>query len=646
MKIFYSIFLLFILGKISAQQAEQGVLFTIDGDPVKSSEFIRVYNKNLDLVQDESQKDVDAYLDLFVNYKLKVKEARRLGLDEKKSYLREFGNYQKQLTKSYMTDNEVTDKLVREAYDRSIQDIKASHVLVRIEQSETDTTEVYNKILELRNRVLDEGYEAVQKDVHNGQTIFAEHLGWFSAFKMVYPFETVAYNTRVGEVSQPFRTRFGYHFLKVWDKRQSLGQVTVAHIMLANKQNDTTLDIKQRINQIYSKIQQGEKFESLAKQFSEDKSSASKGGVLNAFSGGQLSSQKFEDVAFSLKSKGDISKPFQTDYGWHIVKLIDKKGVEPFEVVENQLINKVRRDSRSKLIQSAMTDKLKKQYGVKDNDKALAYFETLITDDYFKRSWSVPASLDSTKVLVKIKDSTINYQDFAKHLYSKQRNYFNRNTAPSTVVKNEYAVFLENALTTYKEQHLKEESKEFAHILNEYRDGLLLFDLMEQEVWNKASRDSVGLAEFYDNNKAKYQWKKRVKGTLFSGSSKKDVLKVRKLLKRADSADVVINKLSDLKLIDIIPTKGTFGSGNRMIPETLELKQGISKVFKHNDSFHVLQIETVLAAGQKTLQEARGQVVSDYQAQLEEQWISSLQERYEVKINQDVLSEIKLKLNK
>ena len=646
MKIFYSIFLLFILGKISAQQAEQGVLFTIDGDPVKSSEFIRVYNKNLDLVQDESQKDVDAYLDLFVNYKLKVKEARRLGLDEKKSYLREFGNYQKQLTKSYMTDNEVTDKLVREAYDRSIQDIKASHVLVRIEQSETDTTEVYNKILELRNRVLDEGYEAVQKDVHNGQTIFAEHLGWFSAFKMVYPFETVAYNTRVGEVSQPFRTRFGYHFLKVWDKRQSLGQVTVAHIMLANKQNDTTLDIKQRINQIYSKIQQGEKFESLAKQFSEDKSSASKGGVLNAFSGGQLSSQKFEDVAFSLKSKGDISKPFQTDYGWHIVKLIDKKGVEPFEVVENQLINKVRRDSRSKLIQSAMTDKLKKQYGVKDNDKALAYFETLITDDYFERSWSVPASLDSTKVLVKIKDSTINYQDFAKHLYSKQRNYFNRNTAPSTVVKNEYAVFLENALTTYKEQHLKEESKEFAHILNEYRDGLLLFDLMEQEVWNKASRDSVGLAEFYDNNKAKYQWKKRVKGTLFSGSSKKDVLKVRKLLKRADSADVVINKLSDLKLIDIIPTKGTFGSGNRMIPETLELKQGISKVFKHNDSFHVLQIETVLAAGQKTLQEARGQVVSDYQAQLEEQWISSLQERYEVKINQDVLSEIKLKLNK
>ena len=645
MKSFFSILSLFLICSLTAQESTNDVLFTVDGDAVKSSEFVRVYKKNLDLVQDESQKDVDNYLDLFINYKLKVKEAKRLGLDKDKSYLREFGNYKSQLTKGYMTDNEVTDKLVKEAYQRSIQDVKASHVLVRINESETDTTEVYNKILELRQRVLDEGYEAVQKDVHDGKTIFAEDLGWFSAFKMVYPFETAAYNTEKGEVSQPFRTRFGYHFLKVWDKRESLGEVTVAHIMLANNQKDTTIDLEQRINQIYGKIQQGEKFESLAKQFSDDKSSASKGGVLNPFSGGQLSSQEFEDVSFSLENNGDVSEPFKTDYGWHIVKLIGKKGIQPFEAMESELQNKVRRDSRSKLIQSAMTAKLKNQYGIQDNTPALNYFETIITDDFFKRAWKVPADLDADKIFFKIKDSTITYKDFANHIYSAQRNYSNRPTSPGIVVQNEYEAFLEKALSSYKKEHLAEENEEFAHVLNEYRDGLLLFDLMEQEVWNKASKDSSGLEEFYKKNKSKYQWKRRAEGTLFSGPTKKDILKVRELLKNTDSSEVVVNIIAKGELNGVIPTKSTFDSENRMIPENLKLKKGLSKVFKHNDAFHVLNVKNILPSGQKTLKEARGQVVSDYQVQLEDEWMQTLQKRYNVEVNQEALEQVKSKLN-
>ncbi len=629
-----------------AQDANTDVLFTIDNEPVKASEFIRVYSKNLDLVKDETQKDIDAYLKLFVDYKLKVKEARQKGLDQENAYIREFGNYQKQLTKNYMTDNEVTDQLVKEAYDRSIQDVKASHVLIRIDENETDTTEVYKQLMDLRERVINEGYEPVQKAVHNGKTIFAEDLGYFSAFKMVYPFETAAYQTEVGEVSMPFRTRFGFHIVKVWDKRKSLGQVTVAHIMVADQQKDSTLDPAARIKQIYTKLQQGEKFESLAKQFSDDKSSASKGGVLNPFSGGQLSSKEFEEKAFSLENKGDVTAPFKTDYGWHIVKLIDKKGVQPFSEVEGELQNKVKQDMRSKLISSAMTAKLKEQYAVKDNTEALKYFETLITDAYFKRAWTIPSDLDLEKPFLKIKDTTYVYDDFANHLFSVQRNYVNKKLSAAQLVNNEYDVFLTNALTNYKETHLESENEEFAHILNEYREGLLLFDLMENEVWNKASKDSLGLAAYYDAHQSEYLWNKRAEGTLFSSASKKEISKVRKQLKKGKTAQEVVEGLSSESETSVIPTTSTFEKGNRMLPDDFKLSEGVSDIFDHNDLYHVLFVDAILPAGKKTLEEARGQVVSAYQSELENEWIETLRAKYQVKVNQDVLEETKSKLNK
>ncbi|MBO6632646.1 MAG: peptidylprolyl isomerase, partial [Psychroserpens sp.] len=374
---------------IQAQVKDDDVLFTVDGEPVMATEFIRVYSKNLDLVQDESQKDVEAYLELFINYQLKVKEARRLELDKDPQYIREFNNYKSQLAKNYMSDSKVTDELVREAYNRTITDVNASHILIRMDENQTDTIPTYNQILKLRDRVIKEGYKAVQKDVHNGQTVFAEDLGYFGAFKMVYPFESAAFNTAVGEVSMPFRTRFGYHIVTINDKREALGEVTVAHIMIANQQKDSTVNPEARAKQIYSKIQQGEKFESLAKQFSDDKSSSKKGGVLAPFTGGQLSSQEFESVAFSLENPGDISEPFKTDFGWHIVKLIRKKGIQPFETVKAELQNRVKRDSRSNLISSALAKKLATQYKISNNEASINYFKSIINDAYFKQAWRI-----------------------------------------------------------------------------------------------------------------------------------------------------------------------------------------------------------------------------------------------------------------
>ena len=204
-KYYLLVFIAVFVSNIYAQSNEENVLFVVDDEPVYVSEFLRVYNKNLDLVQDESQKDVDEYLNLFTNYKLKIKEAITLGLNEKDSYKRELNTYRTQLAKSYITDSKVTDALIEEAYQRISYDIKASHILIKIPEnaSPEDTLVAYKNISKLRDRALGEGFDKVRKEVHNGQTVFGEDLGWFSGFRMVYKFESVAFNTPVGKISQP-----------------------------------------------------------------------------------------------------------------------------------------------------------------------------------------------------------------------------------------------------------------------------------------------------------------------------------------------------------------------------------------------------------------------------------------------------------
>ena len=322
---------------LSAQVSESEVLLTISEEPVLASEFIRVYNKNLNLVQDDSQKEVESYLELFINYKLKLAEARSLRYDKDPIYLKELKSYKNQLTQNYLTDKNVTDDLVLEAYDRTLNEVKAQHILVRIEEFETDTLQAYTQIQALQGRLINEDFESLKKEIHDGKSVFVEDLGFFTAFKMLYNFETAAFSTKVGEVSNPFRTKYGFHVVKVLQKRKSKGQVSVAHIMIANTQKDTTLVAKDRIQELHRLLLQGENFGSLAKQFSDDKSSSMRNGELKPFKSGQINSATFESTAFNLKEKGDISEPIQTQFGWHILKLIDKKPVEEFDKLKSDL---------------------------------------------------------------------------------------------------------------------------------------------------------------------------------------------------------------------------------------------------------------------------------------------------------------------
>lgn len=649
MKLRYLFTVFFVLNFviICAQDKNTEVLFTVDDEPVFTSEFIRVYNKNLDLVQDESQKDVDEYLTLFTNYKLKLKEAKALGLHEKMSYKRELRNYRKQLAQSYITDTKITDALVKEAYERTLNEIKANHILIKVDANAKpqDTLLAYNKILELRNKALKEGFDTIRKAVHNGQTVFGEELGFFSGFKMVYKFENAAYNTPVGEISLPFRTQFGYHIVNVQERRVSRGERTVAHIMVAkNKKGASAEESKSRIFDIYNKLKQGEDFEALAKQFSDDKSSAPKGGMLSPFAGGQLSSQEFENVAFGLKNIGDISSPFKSKFGWHIIKLYDKKLIPSFENMKAELEQKIKRDSRSKLIDDALIKKLKIQYKVEGNPKALQFFVSILNENYFKRAWKLPSNLElENKRLLKIDQKQITYKDFANYLLKTQRKFQPKMSLERLVAK-KYEEFIKNRLLEYKEANLENENIEFAHIVSEYRDGLLLFDLMENTIWNATKTDSIAIKEYYNTNKEKYISPKRVSAIVASSTKQKTLKKVSKLLEQGSNIGDIKNLLNKNGKVQVIFTSDTMDAEHQALPEGFQFKKGISKIYKHNDAFVVVQVKDILPETQRTFEEAKGIVVSDYQTYKEKKWLSALSNKYRVVINEGALNKIKAKL--
>lgn len=631
-----------------AQNPNDEVLFTVENDPVYVSEFTRVFNKNIDLVKDESQKDVDEYLKLFINYKLKLKEAEALGLDKKPSYLNELSSYKSQLASNYLTDSKVTDELIEEAYKRMTTEVDASHILIRLDDNPTpeDTLQAYNKLLKLRDRVMQEGFETVKKDIHNGKTVYAEDLGYFSAFKMVYNFETAAYNTPVGEVSMPFKTRFGYHIVWVKDKRESRGERTVAHIMISNQKKDRPHDKPEsRINDIYLKLQQGEDFEALAKQFSEDQSSASKGGMLAPFTGGQLSSVEFENQAFALEHVGDISKPFETEYGWHIIKLYGKKPVASFEDMKAELEEKVKRDSRSQLINESLLNNLKQQYQVSDATPDLSYFESILNDNYFIGKWVLPTDFKAQEPLIKIQEKQIVYEDFGQYLVKNQRRQMPKMSI-KTLVVNSYHAFLENELLQYKKERLEVENQDYANIVEEYRDGLLLFDLMETEIWNAAKKDSVGLQTYYNNHKDNYFWNQRVDAVVASSAKKTTIKKVQKLLQNNQTPEQIKAALNSESEIDVIFTSGIMDAQHQSLPADFKFKTGVSDIYKFNEGYIVANVKEVLPKETKSFDEAKGAVISDFQNHKEANWILSLEEKYQVNVNQDVLESVKKQLNK
>lgn len=642
---FFAIFWL-SLSFLNAQISESDVLLTISEEPILASEFIRVYNKNLNLVQDDSQKEVESYLKLFINYKLKLAEATSLGYDKDPEYVKELRSYKNQLTQNYLTDKNVTDELVLEAYDRTLNEVKAQHVLVRIEEFETDTLQAYSAIQAFQERLKNDDFESLKKEIHDGKSIFVEDLGFFTAFKMAYKFESVAFNTKVGEVSKPFRTKFGYHVVKVLEKRKSKGQVIVAHVMIANTQKDTTLVAKDRIQELHRLLLQGEDFGNIAKQFSDDKSSSMRSGELKPFKSGQINSTLFENTAFSLKEKEDISEPIQTQFGWHILKLIDKQAVKEFNSLKPDLESQVRKDSRSQLVKSKMLAKLLSQYQLTGLNPNLALLKSNIVYDKSNKTWKLSDQIKDSKSFLVIQKTSYSFGDFINFL-NKNNKLINPNWATEFAVNKQYKFFLEQSVFRYKKDNLENENQDFANILNEYREGLLLFELMQDKIWEGAKKDTIGLNAFYNENKDNYLWPERVIGSVARSSNAKNIKKVRKLWasgKSNQSIDELLNKIQQ----NVIFSTGEFELGLSPLPEsfTPRVKSQLSKIIKENNSFYIVNVKEFMPQSQKSFEDSRGQLISDYQTKLETQWILELKSKFNVKVNEDVFQKVKSIISK
>lgn len=637
--------LLMLTAFMFAQNKNKEVLFTIDNTPYHTDEFIRVYQKNLDLVKDDSQKDLNNYLDLFVAYKLKIQKAHKLNLHLDTKFQKELNSYREQLAKKYLTDSKVTDELINEAIERSKFEVKCSHILIQFPNGDAnDTIEALKKINDIKNQVkAGADFNKLASNLSEDPSARENqgNLGYFSVFRMIYPFETAAFNTPVGEVSDVVKTQFGYHIIYVHDKRPNRGEVTVAHIMLANFGDEKKYEENEdKINDIYQKLLQGEDFGSLAEQFSDDKTTAVRGGALDKFSSGDLASEEFENVAFSLKDN-EFSKPFKTAYGWHIAKLIQKHPAKPFEELKKDFTVKIERDDRSRLISESMNKKLRKKYKFKVDDANYRGIFTLVTDSVYYGTWKKPLSFNTyAGKFLTIENRTINGEQFLNYLEEQQR-YRDQTKPLAAWYSNQYQKFVDEQLNKYYESQLENEFEEFAHIMQEYKEGLLLFDLMEKEIWDRAKNDSIGLQKLFDANAHKYQWNTRYKVQIFSSLDKSVVEQAKKLLQQKIDIEGIKEQLNVDNKINIMVNEGLFEKDHQVFPEGYQYNLGLSEILEKNKYFFLVNLLEIVPQSPKSFDEAKGRVINEYQQLLESQWVDNLKGEFKVSVNNNVFEKVK-----
>ncbi|MGL5892218.1 MAG: peptidylprolyl isomerase [Bacteroidia bacterium] len=674
-----------------ANDPNDPVLMTIGNTPVRLSEFMYVYKKN-NKDQGNDPKAMENYLDLFVTFKMKVKEAEELSRDTVTKFRTELAGYRRQVAQQYLTDKRVNDSLLREAYDRMQYDVRASHILIRLEENalpkdtmlawmrisiaqalvngkpatkliseyETqlrktnpgwpklapaDTMKIYNLVNPFRQ--LDRRYKGKVAPFEEVARLISEEpsaaqsagdLGYFTAFSMVYPFETVVYNTPVGKISAPLRTRFGYHIVKVADKRKAQGEVLVSHIMIKAPEGMPAADsinARQKADEIYTKAKAGEDFGTLVKQFSDDKGSAAKNGELPWF-GLYKMPPAFEKAAFALQNNGDISEPIKTAWGWHIIKRIDRRGVPAYESVKNEIKGKVNKDQRALSGRTALVERVKKEYGFTQNLAARDEFYKLVDSTYFMGQWSATAKAkDASKPLFTIGAKAYTQKDFAAWLEVRQVRRNGKGDV-KTVVDQGYNQMVEEMCVAYEDSQLERKYPDFRNLMQEYRDGILLFDLQDEKVWSKAVTDSTGLRSYYEANKNNYLWPERADATVYSCADEKTAKAVRKMLKKGKSEKEILETLNKDSQLNVQTETKLFNKGDNALVDS-NWKEGTSANSTKDGRVMFVVTRKVMPPTPKSLQEARGLITNDYQTQLEKEWIESLRKKYPVVINREVL---------
>ena len=629
---------------------ESPVLMTIGNEQVSLEEFERIYRKNNNEAS-LNRQNPEEYLELFVNFKVKVKEAEALGMDTTTKFINELEGYRKQLAKPYLVDEEAKEAMMKEAYEWSKYDILASHILIRLpaNPSPEDTLAAYDKIMEIRSRIQrGEAFDVVARATSEDASVHQNggNLNYFTVFSMVYPFEKVAFNTKVGLLSMPFQTSYGYHILKLVDKRPARGSIKVAHIFIRTPSGiseDQKKEAYGKVQMVYDSLQIGADFGALATHHSDDRSSAISGGEIPWFGTGRMIPD-FEDACFDLEKKGDYSKPFKSFYGWHIVKLIDKKEIGSYEEMKPELQQKIDRSDRSTARSANFISKLKTEYHFSENREALQAIYQAADSTLRLGTWKAGSLKNLNSILMKIGEQEVLTGRFASYVEEKQ--YHGKARDPRFWVNQLYNSFSDELVIAYEEERLSEKYPEFKYIYQEYHDGILLFDIMDQKVWSMAITDTAGLETFYKEHRKSYMWEERTDAYIVQCTKGADLAGTRSAYKKIAKGKLDQEALNAKYCSsDTIPcitlTHLLVEKGENALIDAQKGVSGPGPVLEDVGSSTFVIVKGQRSPEPKKLDEARGQITSDYQEFLESEWLKSLKEKYPVSINQDLLKQIK-----
>lgn len=629
-----------IATSLIAWAAKDPVLMNINGKDVKLSELEYLYQKNNQ--QQLEKESLDKYVDRFIVYKLKVAEAAAAGIDTTKSFINEFSGYQNDLARPYLTDSTAIKRLAKEAYDRMQKEVDVSHIMIGFGNTINEDDKMKAKADSIRERVLaGESFESLAErySIDPSAKTNKGHLGYITSGRFPYSFEMEAFNTPKGGISEVFKTNFGYHIIKVQDVRPSRGKVHVEHVMklIPRNSSDTIKNQKKAsIDSIYIALKKGANFEETAKKHSDDLGTARVGGELPWFGTGSMV-KEFEDVAFKLND-GEISEPFETAYGYHIVKKLGHKPIESYNEVEKNLIGAISNDERSLIVQKEKIDQLKNKYNYKVNPKVNSYLKGMMekTGGY--------DSLFMTRL------GSCNYELFTigktKYPLSIIKPFLNP-TSKLTVDRGvEYVLSkVDNAsevsLMKYEKENLVNEYPDYKNLLNEYKDGMMLYEISNRNVWDKASKDKEGLESYFQANKAKYStWSEpKFKGTIIYTKNDSLENEVKKAL-TGMGGDTVATALRkefkrDIRIDRVLVAKGE----NAQVDELIFKGAKQLPNDKRFTSYFIYEGKIINQPEEAS--DVRGQVTSDYQNVLEDQWVNQLKSKYKVKVDKKQLDALR-----
>jgi peptidyl-prolyl cis-trans isomerase SurA len=640
----------FIASQLLFCQSNSHVLLTIDNSEITKNEFLRIYNKNSN-IETGDKKSIDEYLELFINYKLKVIEAEHLGYDTLNSFIKEMNGYRDQLSKPYLENNLVYDSLAKEAYARQLKDVNFSQILIKIGRNALpkDTLEAYNKTLAIRERILaGEIFDEVARATSDEPWVKQKggNFGWYNVFQLPYQLESVCYSIPVGQLSMPVRTSYGYHIVKVNGYRKNQGEVLISHIMTIFPRNATDQDkqaAKQKIEKAYDKLQQGEPWINVVNNYSEHKATISKGGSLGWQKTGTIP-QEIIDTCFLLDS-GKYSRPFMSSFGYHIVKVDGFKPVPSFEEAKEQIEQKIKSiQELNEIAENQTISRIKQEYGYKVYDDNIKVLFSLVDSSIYYGNWNYTAYKNYTAPVFLIGDKEYSQYDIIESIGI--RKYKMQKNTQQAIVESGIDNFSRAKVLEYEKEQLPSKYPELKNLLDEYHDGILLFNLTEDKVWKKAVEDTIGLENYYNQLSEKYYWEPRVKTAkyIYTDSSLTETL-LSLAKKRTEEGDTTGQLIALLCPKDAIPcislTELKYEKNDNSIADSINWSPGAYLTSKINDKYILYYVERILPVEIKNLKEARGLYIADYQSYLEKQWIQELRNKYTIIIDKKVLKKIK-----